>query len=331
MSRQEKSREPKERNWTGRIFALVMAGMIAVGGAYTYHQTTTQVAEMPAFVDQMGDGTEVVIAEGDVPLAAKPSVKTTKTTKKTTKKVKLSKAAKKTYTSKKKKTKKSTKTKTASGKKVVTDVTVDTTVSEQFKKKSKTKTVVTVVTTTTKVTETQLSTATKSSSSSSTTSKTSASTTKKKNVDIKELAPKMDSRVIRAYQKLGFTVDIDPSVSYAGYFNARNQIIILKTANDTIYHEAGHFLAFIAGNEDKKSSFEEIYKKEKGKVTCSNKAYVTQNSSEYFAESFKDYTLHPDSLKSSRPQTYAAMQKALSKVTDTQVNTYKSVYASVWK
>lgn len=334
MSKQELSREKgKKTNWTGRIFALVMAGMIVLGGTYTYHQTSTQVSEMPVYVDHVSDGTEVVISEEDVPLAAKPKVRTTKTTKKTTKKVKLSKAAKKTYTKKTKKTKKSSKTKTASGKKVVTKVTVETAVAEKFKKKSKKKTVVTTVTTTTQVTETSLTTGTKTTSSTTTANKASSVSTavKRQNVDIAELAPKMDSRVTRAYQRLGFTVDIDPSVSYAGYFNARNQSIILKKADDTIYHEAGHFLAFIAGNVDKKSSFEEIYKKEKDKVTGGNKAYVTQDSAEYFAESFKDYTLQPDHLKKTRPETYAAMKSALDKVTDSQISKYKSIYSSVWK
>ena len=83
----------------------------------------------------------------------------------------------------------------------------------------------------------------------------------------------------------GFELIIDSSVSYSGYFNARTQSIRLKFEDDTIYHEMGHFLAFIAGNADTKDSFKAIYAAEKDKVTGANKNYVTQDSSEYFAES----------------------------------------------
>lgn len=65
----------------------------------------------------------------------------------------------------------------------------------------------------------------------------------------------MDSKVLNAYKKMGFTVTVDPGVSYAGYFDARTRSITLQNADDTIYHELGHYLAFIAGNVDKSSSF----------------------------------------------------------------------------
>ena len=81
--------------------------------------------------------------------------------------------------------------------------------------------------------------------------------------DISTLAPKLNSAVMGAYTSLGFTVTIDPSVSYSGYFNARNQSITLKKEGDTVYHEMGHFLAFVAGNVDKKAEFTAVYNEEK--------------------------------------------------------------------
>ena len=47
-------------------------------------------------------------------------------------------------------------------------------------------------------------------------------------VSIDSIAPKLNSTVLNAYHALGFTVTIDPGVSYTGYFNAKNQAIILK-------------------------------------------------------------------------------------------------------
>ena len=60
----------------------------------------------------------------------------------------------------------------------------------------------------------------------------------------------MDSRVLNAFTKLGFTVKVDSSVSYSGHFDARTRTITMKQMDDTIYHELGHFLAFMAGNMD---------------------------------------------------------------------------------
>ncbi|RHA46319.1 hypothetical protein DW934_13650 [Blautia obeum] len=136
----------------------------------------------------------------------------------------------------------------------------------------------------------------------------------------------MDNRVLNAFTKLGFTVKVDSNVSYSGHFDARTRTITMKQMDDTIYHELGHFLAFMAGNMDTGSKFASVYSSEKGKVTGYNKAYVTQNASEYFAESVKDYMLNPGSLKAQRPNTYKAIGKALSMVTEQQIELYKGFY-----
>lgn len=144
--------------------------------------------------------------------------------------------------------------------------------------------------------------------------------------NIASVAPKMDNRVLNAFTKLGFTVKVDPSVSYSGHFDARTRTITMKQMDDTIYHELGHFLAFMAGNMDTGSKFASVYSSEKGMVTGYNKAYVTQNASEYFAESVKDYMLNLGSLKAQRPNTYKAIEKALSMVTEQQIELYKGFY-----
>ena len=48
--------------------------------------------------------------------------------------------------------------------------------------------------------------------------------------------------------------------------------------NETIYHELGHFLAFVAGNVDRTSDFAAVYNSEKSKFTGINRSYATQNS-----------------------------------------------------
>ena len=148
---------------------------------------------------------------------------------------------------------------------------------------------------------------------------------------IASIAPQVDSRVASAYNQLGFTIKVNSSVSYSGLFDARTRSITLKNTGTTVYHELGHFVAFVAGNYDLSSEFKGIFAREQSKYTASNKAYILSSSSEYFAESFKEYTLNPAALQASRPETYQAMQTALSKITSSQVSMIWNVYKAVWQ
>lgn len=309
----------------GSIFlalVLLLAGSIV--GINVYNRS--QVPELPSFVDDWNDEGKIILDE-DVPLASVPKT-TTKTSTKTTKAtVTLTKASTKTYSKKRPTTSKtSTKTSTkqsSTEKKITTQkTTVKKEITDQYKKNSRKKTVVTKATTTVKTTVT---------------------TEKISNVDsvpvnvvnetVSNSTGGVDARVTKAFDYLGFEVKINPSVSYAGHFDAATRIITLRKQDNTLYHELGHFLAFIAGNVDTSSSFKAVYSAEKGKYTGVSKAYVTQNSSEYFAESFKDYTVNPSSLKSSRPQTYAAIVAALNKVTDERNSKMLTTYTrlGIWK
>ncbi|MGI6069634.1 MAG: anthrax toxin lethal factor-related metalloendopeptidase [Blautia sp.] len=311
----------KNRKFAAGCAAVVLAITVASVG---FFQSRTQIPELPSYTDPV---LEVTIEGEETPLAAAPKV-TTKTSKKTSKKnVKLAKAATKTYTKKLPTSKKTTTKKQNTSKEAITtQTTVLTAKSEKYTRKSKVKVVTTTVTTTVKKT-----TVAKTSSGSDSTVQASASRTEKYQISVEEIAPLMDSRVLAAYEKLGFTVTVDPSVSYAGHFDAKTQSLTLRRADDTVYHELGHFLAFIAGNADKSSSFVTVYNQEKSKYTGVNKAYATQNSSEYFAESVRDYVLNPASLKSSRPKTYAALTEAFNKVTDNQLNKILMMYGPIWK
>ncbi len=309
------------------VLAGVLMAAIIGGSAYA-----GLVGSVPELTTNMDPVMEVSLEEEETPLAAKPKV-TTKTSKKSSKKkVKLKKASKKTYSKKlptKKKT--STKTKKTSSATVKTQTTVTTATVEKYTKKSKYKVVNKTVTTTVKTTTTQNATANKTNTSTS--EGMAASTPKapsKGSIDVMSAANKIDARVLKAYTTLGFTVSYDNSVSYAGYYDTRNRSITLRENDETIYHELGHFLAFIAGNADTSSSFVNVYNQEKGKYTGINKAYVTQNSSEYFAESVKDYTLDPSGLQNSRPETYKAIKAAMDKVTDAQITRIKLVYGRIW-
>ena len=133
-----------------------------------------------------------------------------------------------------------------------------------------------------------------------------------------------------AFQKLGFKIVINSGVSYSGLCDARTRTVTLKRADNTVYHELGHFVAFVAGNIDTSSAFQSIYNREKSLYTDYNKAYVLSSSSEYFAESYKNYILNPTQLKNSRPETYAAIENALSRVTDAQASRILSVYGALW-
>ena len=240
----------------------------------------------------------------------------------------LKKAAAKTYTKELPATsttsKKTAQTSSAS---VVTKTTVVKKIEEKYTKKSKVKVVTTVATTTVTTTTTAKAGVSTGVNSAGTVNNSGVTGT----VEVGQLAPKEDSRVLTAYRTLGFKVNVDPSVSYSGYFNARNRQITLKKANETIYHELGHFIAFIAGNVDTTSEFKTIYNQEKSLYTAYNKAYVTQNSSEYFAESAKEYVLNPGALKAARPKTYEAVRSAVESITDERIAKIQKYYGAIWK
>ena len=271
--------------FTGRKKALAgcLAAVIVLAGGFNVWQSS-QVPEFPDFTDPV---METTITEDDTPLASKPKVttKTTSNTKTTRKKVKLKKAATKTYT-----------------KKLPTTTTVRAAAGTAGKVNAA---------------------STKEVENISMDSKYSVS-------NIASIAPKMDSRVLNAYKKLGFTVTVDPSVNYGGCFNAHSRSIILRFENETVYHELGHFLAFVAGNVDRTSAFAAVYNSEKSKFTGINRSYATQNSSEYFAESVLEYVTSPSTLKRQRPKTYAAIVEALNKITDERVQRVMDIYGPFW-
>ena len=151
--------------------------------------------------------------------------------------------------------------------------------------------------------------------------------------ELRSAAPKMNSNVLDAFIKLGFEVIINPSVSYSGYFDARNQTLTLKSMDTigTIYHELGHFIAFAAGNIDKSSSFVGVYSSEKGAFPGTYKAYASQNASEYFAECMREHILNPAGLASACPNTSSTLATAISKINDTQITYLQRIYGGYWK
>lgn len=315
-----KNQKMKEtiRQISKKAGALVLATAIVLGGGtYVYNQQNP-VPELVTYVDGVGT---VEIQEEETPLAAPKVTKSTKTTK-STKKIVLKSAASKTYAKKGKTTTKKKRTRTKSSTATTTTETVTvTSITNHYKKGSRINRQVTTVKTT--VTKTVTGTA-------KPTATTPTTTVKDGTVAVTQIAPAADKRVLNAFQKLGFQVVIRSGVPYSGLCDARTRTLTLKQADATVYHELGHFLGFVAGNADTSAAFQQVFNNEKSKYTAFNKAYVLQNSSEYFAESFRNYTENPAALKASRPQTYAAIQQALSKVTDTQIANLLRVYGAVW-
>lgn len=316
--------------------ALALAAVVAMGGGVTYYNSQNQVPELITYVDTDGS---IEIPDEDVPLAAPKVTKSTKTKKKV-KKIKMKKASKKTYkkagktvTKKKKKVKSSKKNVTT------TETLTATNVTNAYKKGSKIDTQVTTVKTTVTKTVAPTGTAaatTAAATGTATTTATKATTTgtasaaQNGEIAITQIAPLVSGNVTSAFQKLGFKIVINSGVSYSGLCDARTRTVTLKRADNTVYHELGHFVAFVAGNIDTSSAFQSIYNREKSLYTDYNKAYVLSSSSEYFAESYKNYILNPTQLKNSRPETYAAIETALSRVTDAQASRILSVYGALW-
>ena len=268
---------------------------------------------------------EIVAGEEEVPLGQRPKV-TVKTSKKTTtKKKKLKKAAKKTKTTTKKKTSKKTRTKKSASVQTVTETTVQTTQKTSTKKKSKVQTVQTTVVTTVKTTETNLGiTTSKSNNAVSVTSGFAIN-------DFSDIKGHVDSRVYNAFVNLGFGFKVNSKLGTTGVFSVRNHNIQLKRGQSSyLLHELGHFAAALKGGADQTSEFKKIYNTEKNAYVGNNKAYVTQDAGEYFAESFRDYTENASALKSQRPQTYNYINGLVNSISDKDVSDFYNTYGWYW-
>ncbi len=332
-----------KRNKLVRFGGIALAAAVLVTGTWYTGQETDDLS-IPQIVEYVDteDGS-IVIPEEEVPLATKPIVKVKKTTRRKVKKSRLKKKAKKTA----KRTKRSKKSKTIkkenSKKKVATATTVLTTVVSATKKNSKVKTVTTTVETTVKTTTTnkpKRSSSEAAASANTVTANTAASAAQStssdemqivSNVTVRSMAPRADANVLNAFENLEFKIEINPTSSYSGYFSVKaHNIILKKSSGDTIYHELGHFVGWLAGNVDASSEFVAIYNKEKSALQSANYQYLTKSSAEYFAESYKDYVLSPQNLQSSRPQTYEFVKNAVSRITDARVTNIKSAYMKAY-
>lgn len=332
-----------KRNKLVRFGGIALAAAVLVTGTWYTGQETDDLSipQMVEYVDTE-DGS-IVIPEEEVPLATKPTVKVKKTTRRKVKKSKLKKKAKKTAKSTKRSKKSKTVKKENSKKKVATDTTVLTTVVSATKKNSKVKTVTTTVETTVKTTTTnkpKRSSSEVAASANTATANTAASAAQStssdemqivSNVTVRSMAPRADANVLNAFENLEFKIEINPTSSYSGYFSVKaHNIILKKSSGDTIYHELGHFVGWLAGNVDTSSEFVAIYNKEKSALQSANYQYLTKSSAEYFAESYKDYVLSPQNLQSSRPQTYEFVKNAVSRITDARVTNIKSAYMKAY-
>ena len=332
-----------KRNKLVRFGGIALAAAVLVTGTWYTGQETDDLS-IPQIVEYVDteDGS-IVIPEEEVPLATKPTVKVKKTTRRKVKKSKLKKKAKKTAKSTKRSKKSKTVKKENSKKKVATDTTVLTTVVSATKKNSKVKTVTTTVETTVKTTTTnkpKRSSSEVAASANTATANTAASAAQStssdemqivSNVTVRSMAPRADANVLNAFENLEFKIEINPTSSYGGYFSVKaHNIILKKSSGDTIYHELGHFVGWLAGNVDTSSEFVAIYNKEKSALQSANYQYLTKSSAEYFAESYKDYVLSPQNLQSSRPQTYEFVKNAVSRITDARVTNIKSAYMKAY-
>ena len=332
-----------KRNKLVRFGGIALAAAVLVTGTWYTGQETDDLS-IPQIVEYVDteDGS-IVIPEEEVPLATKPTVKVKKTTRRKVKKSKLKKKAKKTAKSTKRSKKSKTVKKENSKKKVATDTTVLTTVVSATKKNSKVKTVTTTVETTVKTTTTnkpKRSSSEVAASANTATANTAASAAQStssdemqivSNVTVRSMAPRADANVLNAFENLEFKIEINPTSSYSGYFSVKaHNIILKKSSGDTIYHELGHFVGWLAGNVDTSSEFVAIYNKEKSALQSANYQYLTKSSAEFFAESYKDYVLSPQNLQSSRPQTYEFVKNAVSRITDARVTNIKSAYMKAY-
>ena len=244
---------------------------------------------------------------------------------------------KKTATVTKKKTSKKKRTKKTATVQTVTETTVQTTEKTSTKKKSKVQTIRTTVVTTVKTTTqtfgtTTTTTTNNAASGGASTAVSSSGFAISKFSDIKG---HVDSKVYDAFVNLGFEFKINSALATTGVFSTKNHNIQLKRGQSSyLLHELGHFVSALKGRNGKKidqsSEFTRIYNEEKSAYVGNNKAYVTQDAAEYFAESFRDYTENPSALKSQRPETYSYISQMVSSLSSSDVTAFRNAYGWYW-
>lgn len=312
--------------------AYLVAALVLCAGVIFYTGnggTGLTVADITDTMPETGTD-EIVAGEEEVPLASAPKVSVKKSTKTTTKKKILKKAAKKTKTTTKKKTSKKKSTKKTATVQTVTETTVQTTEKTSTKKKSKVQTIRTTVVTTVKTTTQTFGTTTTTTTNNA--ASVGASTAVSKFSDIKG---HVDSKVYDAFVNLGFELKINSKLATTGVFSTKNHNIQLKRGQSSyLLHELGHFVSALKGRNGKKidqsSEFTRIYNEEKSAYVGNNKAYVTQDAAEYFAESFRDYTENPSALKSQRPKTYSYISQMVSSLSSSDVKAFRNAYGWYW-
>ncbi len=246
---------------------------------------------------------------------------TGKTSKKVTKKIskkviKTKKVAKKTYKKTKKITiKYGTKTiKNTSTQKVTQKKTVNKKIVTTAKQNQKKKIVKTVKTTTTYTT---------------TTAKPAAGTVN--TTTASQLKATVTPALANAFDKLGFTIKIEPDARYAGIFSTSKHYIGLQAVSTGVFrHEMGHFLSTLKNKAAKTSTFQAIYQEEKDKYTGTNKAYVTSTSDEYFAESYRNYLENGTKLKAERAKTYSYINEQATGITQEDITRTYNQYSWAW-
>ena len=124
-------------------------------------------------------------------------------------------------------------------------------------------------------------------------------------------------------------------MSTTGVFSVQQHNIQLKTGRSSyLYHELGHFLSILKGRGgkyiDKSSEFISIFNAEKSAYRGNNKAYVTQDTGEYFAESFCDYTENPSVLKQQRPKTYNYINNMVNSISGNDITAFRNTYEWIW-
>lgn len=159
---------------------------------------------------------------------------------------------------------------------------------------------------------------------------------------VRKAAPMADTKLTSAFDTLGFKIKYETSLpdgSLGGCFNAGDGTITLTKMHinddlyDTIYHELGHFLSFIAGHVDNSAEYKAIYNSEKAQYRKAfmDSSYAVSSSAEYFADSYRKYVLEPSKLKSATPKTYAAIQSSLKKITPERLEKLKEIYGPFWQ
>ncbi|MBR2765414.1 MAG: hypothetical protein IKE03_05480 [Blautia sp.] len=147
---------------------------------------------------------------------------------------------------------------------------------------------------------------------------------------LRRIAGRLPVKILNAFKKYNFKVIVSPGMSESGKFDEMGGIIRIRDLHSPeIYHEMGLFLAFASLYPVSSDDYEAIIREETDNYWWSRPDLIRKNSSEYFAESLKEYAFHPAAFEKVCPKSVQAVKQAIKDLSSEDSEIMMALYGHI--